>query len=225
MSESKRLYSFLLGVLLLTGISIAAIVVLQNQSQLDEGPEVRLQGTTTLNVTLSDMQQMDYITRNGSYQNSWGNVRGEGVYTGVRVSDLMDLVGGMNPDDNITVIGIDGYNQTFPYAKVYPNQTYYDIQGDMVIAFSFEGETVPDYLDGFRLMFLPEDGYYSNEDANATSAIGFSYAGPECVSNVLRIVLERAQQPQLLESEFLQSNLIECSQNKLFLYSIERFEL
>lgn len=225
MSESKRLYSFLLGVLLLTGISIAAIVVLQNQSQLDEGPEVRLQGTTTLNVTLSDMQQMDYITRNGSYQNSWGNVRGEGVYTGVRVSDLMDLVGGMNPDDNITVIGIDGYNQTFPYAKVYPNQTYYDIQGDMVIAFSFEGETVPDYLDGFRLMFLPEDGYYSNEDANATSAIGFSYAGPECVTNVVRIVLEGAQQPQLLESEFLQSNLIECSQNKLFLYSIERFEL
>jgi hypothetical protein len=57
----------------------------------------------------------------------------------------------------------------------------------MILAYEYNGTTVPDYEDGFRLMFLPEDGYYSNADANATSDPDPYAAGPQCVSNVVAI--------------------------------------
>ena len=189
------LYGFLLFILLISAASLVAIPILQSIFGLGGGPSdsytVLVVGDNEVNVTLSEMQQMDVISRDGAYQNRLGNIGGNGTYRGVRVSDLLDLVGGMSEDDNITVIAIDGYNWTFPYYKVNPNQTYYDIQGDMVIAFGLDGSVVPNYSEGFRLMFLPEDGLYSNADANATSDPNPPGAGPQCVSNVVRIVLNR----------------------------------
>jgi len=57
----------------------------------------------------------------------------------------------------------------------------------MVLAYEFNGSIVPDYEDGYKLMFLPEDGYYDNADANATTDPDPYAAGPQCVSNVVEI--------------------------------------
>jgi DMSO/TMAO reductase YedYZ molybdopterin-dependent catalytic subunit len=130
---------------------------------------------------------MTAITRNGSYQNSYGNVRGVGVYTGVLISDLVELVGGMLEDHRVQLTAADGYNQTFEYSKVYPNTTIWDIQGDMILAYEYNGTTMPEYERGFQLMFLPEDEYYSNADANATTDPDPYGAGPQLVSNVVEI--------------------------------------
>lgn len=187
------LYGFLLGVLLVSGGVLVAISILQDlQVDPPDPPAVMLVGESEVNVTLQEMLQGDVITRLGAYQNRLGNIGGNGTYQGVRVSDLVDLVGGMAESDNVTVIALDGYNQTFPYSKVYPNQSYYDLQGDMVIAFGFEGDLVPSYSEGFRLMFLPEDGLYSNADANATTDPDPPGAGPQCVTNVIRVEVGRA---------------------------------
>jgi hypothetical protein len=186
-SGNKRLHGFLLAILLMAGGSIAAIYIIQNAYNEDTGPSVLVIGNSEDTVTLSEMLGMNIITRQGAYQNRLGNIGGNGTYKGVRVSDLVDLVGGMEEGGTIKVVASDGYNLTFAYSKVYPNATFLEIQGDMVLAFSYEGQTVPTYAEGFRIMFLPEDGLYSNADANVTTDPDPPGAGPQCVSNVVRI--------------------------------------
>ncbi|TFG34466.1 hypothetical protein EU527_03375 [Candidatus Thorarchaeota archaeon] len=189
--EKTKLIGILIIAIIIAGASLIGLVFLQPQSQEQDNQiyyvtVVGVDGTAT-NVTLADLLSMTAVSRNGSYQNTYGNIRGEGIYTGVKVSNLIDLVGGMEDDESIRVISKDDYSQIFEYAKVYPNQSYWDVQGDMVLAYEYEGLTVPDYEDGFRLTFLPEDGYYSNADANTTTNPDPAAAGPQWVSNVIRI--------------------------------------
>ncbi|OLS30668.1 MAG: hypothetical protein ThorAB25_08440 [Candidatus Thorarchaeota archaeon AB_25] len=188
-SAQRRLYA-ILAVTIIVAVGIgAAIVMVPNAPNLEVVPEVLLTGTdgTSVNVTLEDMTAMSTITRNGSYQNSYGNVRGVGIYVGILISDLVELAGGMLEDDSVMVIASDGYNQSFEYSKVYPNASIWGIQGDMILAYEFNGTTVPEFEKGFQLMFLPEDGYYSNADANATTDPDPYAAGPQLVSNVAEI--------------------------------------
>jgi len=193
-SGQTKLVALLVAAVILAGGAITFLMFMQpiqepqNQENLSAYYVTVVGGDgVAINVTLGEMLNMTTVSRDSSYQNSYGNIRGRGNYTGVKVSDLVDLVGGMNEKDTLKVIAGDGYTQLFGYAKVYPNQTYSDIQGDMVLAYEYNGTRVPDYQDGFRLTFLPEDGYYSNADANATTDPNPSAAGPQWVSNVTRI--------------------------------------
>ncbi|MFW9793948.1 MAG: hypothetical protein ACFFEE_06595 [Candidatus Thorarchaeota archaeon] len=195
--SSSQTRGIILLVVLLAGASLTALVLLQPSGDTPTESNIQIVGaTTTINITLSQMQDETPIIRNGSFQNSFGNIRGAGEYQGVLVSDLLEAVGGMGINDTLTVKASDGYSQTFEYSKVYPNQTIWDIQGDMVIAYMYNGTTVPDYEDGFRLMFLPEDGYYSNADANATTDPNPYAAGPQCVSNVVQIIVNPYTGPE-----------------------------
>lgn len=189
-----RLYAVLaIAVLIAASIGVYFIMV-QNAPNPEATPEVTLTGVdgTSVNVTLTEMTGMSTITRTGSYQNSFGNVRGVGVYTGVLISELVELVGGMLEDDSVRITASDGYSQTFDYSKVYPDTAVWDIQGDMVLAYGYNDTIVPDYERGYQLIFLPEDGYYSSADANATTDPDPYAAGPQCVGNVAEIkVLSR----------------------------------
>ncbi len=189
-----RLYAILAVAVLITASIGVYLVMVSNIPNLDVAPEVNLTGRDgiSVNVTLTEMTEMSTITRTGSYQNSYGNVRGVGVYTGVLISDLLELVGGMLEDDSVRITASDGYSQTFEYGKVYPNATAWDIQGDMVLAYGYNDTIVPDYERGYQLIFLPEDGYYSNADANATTDPDPYAAGPQCVSNIVEIKVLRA---------------------------------
>ncbi len=200
-SEQKKLFAILAVAIILTvGIGVAMVMV-PDAPNLEPVPGVLLTGPdeTSVNVSLTEMTEMSTITRIGSYQNSFGNVRGAGTYTGVMISDLVELVGGMLEDDSVMVTAGDGYSQTFEYSKVYPNASIWDIQGDMILAYEFNETTVPELEKGFQLMFLPEDGYYSNADANATTDPDPYAAGPQLVSNVTEIsVLREPVEPTAL---------------------------
>jgi hypothetical protein len=192
-SGNTKLYAALIAVVIVAGGVLAGLYLIQPPPQETEVPFVSVVGEdgTAINVTLTQMLSMAGITRNGSYQNSYGNIRGYGLYTGVKVSDLVDLAGGMAESDYLKVTASDDYAMTFEYGKVYPNSSILAIQGEMVLAYEYNGTMVPEYEDGFRIAFLPEDGYYSNDDANATTDPNPSAAGPQWVSNVVRIeVLE-----------------------------------
>ena len=188
-----KLYAVLAIVLLIAGGVGLYLIMTQNTPNPTVTQEVTVTGAdgTSVNVTLSEMTEMSTITRSGSYQNSYGNVRGVGVYTGVLISDLIELVGGMLEYDSVRITASDGYSQTFDYNKVYPNVTEWDIQGDMTLAYGYNDTIVPDYERGYQLIFLPEDGYYSNADANATTDPNPSAAGPQCVGNVMEIKVLR----------------------------------
>ena len=200
-AQQRKLTGILIvAVLIIVGYGAARVMV-PNVPNLESVPGVLLTGATdtSVNISHTEMTEMSTITRDGSYQNSFGNVRGVGTYSGVLISDLVELVGGMQEDDTVKVIAGDGYSQTFEYSKVYPNASIWSIQGDMILAYEFNETTVPEFEKGFQLMFLPEDGYYSNEDANATTDPDPYAAGPQLVSNVTEIrVLREPVEPAAL---------------------------
>ncbi|MEM2143395.1 MAG: hypothetical protein QXQ81_09075 [Candidatus Thorarchaeota archaeon] len=187
-SGGSRLYALLLAVVVVAGALMASTILL-----LPPHPEptirlIPLQGEERV-VTLTEMRNMEYVERNGSYQNSYGNIRGQGLYRGVRLADLILLIGGMNEQQILVVNASDGYSQVFTYRNVYPNATQYAIQGDMVLAYQLNGTMIPEYEEGPKIMFLPEDGCYSNADAAATIDPQFftGAAGPKLVSRVASI--------------------------------------
>ncbi len=106
---------------------------------------------------------------NSSFQNQYDNWRANGSYIGIKISDLVETVGGMSEDQWLSVRAWDGLVSNYSYMVVYPNSSWYEIQGDMILAFSYNDQIVPDYQDGYRVVFLPLDGSYSNEDCKNTS--------------------------------------------------------
>jgi hypothetical protein len=183
---------------------MAALIFFQPQTEEEGGQYVVIVGSdnTTENVTLTEMLEMTGITKNSSYQNSYGNIRGQGIYTGVKVSDLVDLVGGMKENEAIRVTASDDYSMTFEYYKVYPGEYFLAKQGEMILAYEYNGTMVPNYEDGFRIAFLPDDGYYSNLDANATTEPNPSAAGPQWVSNVVKIEVIDSLEPVALTIKY-----------------------
>jgi 3',5'-cyclic AMP phosphodiesterase CpdA len=125
-----------------------------------------------LTLTIDDLMQLPTIEGFSSFQNQLENWHGQGVYKGVKISDLLALVGGMTTENTLRVTANDGYQQEFCYGNVYPNESWYQLQGDMILAYSYNGTTVPDWSTGLRLAMLPEDGQYSNGDCLQTSAPG-----------------------------------------------------
>jgi len=120
-------------------------------------------------LSLDDLLAMEAMSGFSSFQNQYDNWRGQGIYSGVDISDLIELVGGMTINDTLIVQSFDGYTQEFGYSNVYPNTTWAEIQGPMILAYSYNGTLVLDWTDGMRLVMMPSDGGYSNLDAIQTS--------------------------------------------------------
>ncbi|MFW9919040.1 MAG: metallophosphoesterase [Candidatus Thorarchaeota archaeon] len=140
-------------------------------------------------LSLNDIMALDTIQGFSSFQNQFANWGGQGDYQGVKLSTLLSLVGGITESQTLKVISSDGFEQLFCYYNVYPNASWYSLQGDMVLAFEYNGTLVPDWSDGMRLVMIPEDGTYSLDDCLATSAPGqggnvYSSAGARWVRYV-----------------------------------------
>jgi hypothetical protein len=54
----------------------------------------------------------------GAYENTLGYIRGIGNYTGVPISALCDLVGGLSENDSVLVIAQDGYSAILTPAQL-----------------------------------------------------------------------------------------------------------
>ena len=149
----------------------------------------------SLNLTIDELLQMTMISGYSSFENNFGNTAAYGHYSGVLVGDLIDLVGGMEDGDIVTISSIDMYSQEFGYLNIYPNDEWRSIQGDMILALECNGETVPEWFDGPRIAMLALDELYSNQDCEMTSYDGqgfsvYESAGARWVRNVLSITVE-----------------------------------
>ncbi|MDO8055503.1 MAG: metallophosphoesterase, partial [Candidatus Hermodarchaeota archaeon] len=156
--------------------------------------ELRNAVNFTMTLGLHDLESLANILRWGQFENLYGNLRGYGLYYGVLVSDLLALIGGMNPNQILVVEAHDGYQQNYGFTNVYPNASWYQLQGDFILAFQCNTTSPPDWTDGPRLAFLPLDGIYSNTDCEATSYPGQGYhlypsAGARWVCTVIRLQL------------------------------------
>jgi predicted phosphodiesterase len=166
-------------------------------NEWEQSPYVTLMGRggEVVNLTFSQLMDMDFLTAYSSYENLYGNTGGQGTYSGPSVASLIALVGGMVEGDTLRVVGSDGYDEEFGYLNVYPDSDWLALQGNMMVAMEHDGETPPDWEDGPRLAFLAPDGLYSNSDCEATSYEDQGYflypsAGARWVRFVASIIVE-----------------------------------
>ena len=147
---------------------------------------------TTCNYTFEDLFAMDIKEGESSFENYFGNIGGNGYYTGVAICDLVELAGGMMEGDVLRVTAMDSYYQDFGYLNVYPNETWLELQGTMLLALTIDSITAPDWEEGPKLVMLAPDGLYSNSDCEETSYEGQGYsiypsAGARWVKNTATI--------------------------------------
>lgn len=159
-------------------------------------PHIEVIGKTglCLNVTYDEIMLMDLLEANSSFENAYGNIAGEGHYRGVLVRDLLELVGGMSEGDLLIITAADGYTQEFGFLNAYPDSTWLDLQGEMIVSVELDGVMPGDWTDGPRIAMLPDDGLYSNSDCELTSYEGQGYwvyesAGARWVRNTYTIAV------------------------------------
>ena len=96
-------------------------------------------------------------------RNETTNFKDMGAVKGTAVRDLCDLVGGMNPGDDVMVKAVDGYHIEIPYENIYHPDPR---QGNITVCW-FNGEESsvgerqgtgypPSYHVGMRLLFLAD---------------------------------------------------------------------
>ncbi len=145
-----------------------------------------INGSNTFNLNYSTLLTLTSIEGISSYQNRFDNWRGTGTYIGAPLSSIVDLVGGMDSNDLIRVNATDGYFQYYTYDNLYPNSSFRTIQGNLVLAYSYNDTIPTSWADGPQSAFIPVDGAFSNDDANQTThpAFFFGSAGARWVRNV-----------------------------------------
>ncbi|MDR9787918.1 MAG: hypothetical protein RJR37_11855 [Peptococcaceae bacterium MAG4] len=97
-----------------------------------------------------------------------GGFKIENAVKGTRVRDLCSLVGGMGTGTEIVFVARDGYETRLPYSSIYPDPSVQERQGDAILAWWADGKYVPDYVDGMRLFFTPDDHIYGQWDMHET---------------------------------------------------------
>ncbi len=157
-------------------------------------PNVTITGKDGVTRVLrySDLEALASVSGVVAFENRVGNWDAPATYEGVLVSRLVEEVGGMAPGDILRVSSTDGYLQEYSYFNVYPDSDLHSLQGHLILALSKDGTRIPGWEEGPRMVFLPDDGEFSNEDARYTSAAGQGYflnpsAGGRMVRNVWRI--------------------------------------
>jgi hypothetical protein len=89
----------------------------------------------------------------GGFKTSAGSLQGIGNYTGVRLSTLLELVGGMNSDYSVRVTAKDGYSMVYTYNQVEGENftTYSPMTGDEVPATELFTVVLAYYRDGVNI--------------------------------------------------------------------------
>jgi len=95
-----------------------------------------------------------------------------GAVKGTDIKDLCELVGGMSSGDEIKISDSGGFNKWFGYENVYEPQSR---QGPMVLCWYKDGNYVPDYSTGMRLVFFADDHVFGHWDMHECMAPEYWY--------------------------------------------------
>lgn len=193
---NRKVLLLLIAVAIVLAASLAYLYLL-NTENTDTQNILSIYGKDDqkiVDLSLDDILSMTLVEDYSSFQNKFGNWRGQGIYKGVRVSDLLGLVDGISQDDNVTIYSTDGYNQTYCYNNVYNAWSNTSLQGEMILAYSYNGTMMLEWENGPMIVFLPPDGAYSNQDCLDTSCPEqgchiYPSAGSRWVKNVTKIVV------------------------------------
>jgi DMSO/TMAO reductase YedYZ molybdopterin-dependent catalytic subunit len=113
--------------------------------------------------TLNQFEALPAYTGFAGIKSSTGVITLPAEYTGVRLSDLTDLVGGISKANGVTLVAKDGYGMTFSYAQIMDHAfTAYDPATGteqapskdltVVVAYAREGKPLGEDEGPLRLM-------------------------------------------------------------------------
>lgn len=174
----------------IAAISIAIIVIvslvavlqiiplLQKQSLNNPNPNLVL---PTMNLTVtgangeeivlnsSDIASLEAYTGAGGYKRANGINQGVGIYTGVPILTICNLVGGITSSNTIRVTASDKYQATYTYNQVNGQElnTYDPITGDatqvtnpltMMVAYYINGTSLPSSDGPLSIAFVGPQG-------------------------------------------------------------------
>lgn len=148
----------------------------QNEEETPEEPATFLTfiyGEEQTNYTLEELEAMDIITGYGGYRTSYPMIKGQGNYTGVPVTILVDSIAGSITNYSLFVVSNeDGLieNKTFDYDTVQGNTNIYNSTNasdetpigtggvTMIICYEKDGEYLDEESDGkIKIAFVNED--------------------------------------------------------------------
>jgi DMSO/TMAO reductase YedYZ molybdopterin-dependent catalytic subunit len=121
------------------------------------------------NLTQNDILSLQAYSGMGGFRKSGGALSGISNYTGVAVTDLLNLVGGITSDDTLAVTASDGYSMSYTYNQVVNGLdfTTFDSTGSsvttilplkIVVAYSCNGTALTGDEGPLRLTILSKDG-------------------------------------------------------------------
>ena len=120
-----------------------------------EGALKIIRGEQIKTFTLNELKAIPSYTAEG---NLWRSRQGiltgpfEYTYTGVKMTDLLDLIGGITEENIIKVIASDGYTKVFTYDQIKGKLTVLNRQGKplewslpltVVLAYEEAGQLIP----------------------------------------------------------------------------------
>ncbi len=178
-----------------TGLSFEKVPIETPEQNIFEISVER--GEEKENITyerLLQIMKQEGVSGISSFQNQFGNQRGEAYYSGVKISTMIEKVGGMDEDDILVIESIDGHTQEFGYLNVYPDEYFLSEQGEFILALTYNNQTINEWNDGPRAAFMPDDGYYTNNNCENTSYEGqgwnlYESAGARWVKYVKSIMV------------------------------------
>ncbi len=88
------------------------------------------------------------------------NWKPEQTYSGVPLEAVLQEIGGLEDDETLAVIAVDGWHKILPAAVVHGTT----LAGTPILALSRRGDAPGEWEDAPMLVFLPEDGRLSNDD-------------------------------------------------------------
>lgn len=125
---------------------------------------VALNGTQ-LELNETDIGKLPSYESYGGFKNQLGNINGLGNYTGVSLTTLCNLVGGITANNSLRITATDGYIMNFSYGQV---------NGDFITFDNKAGQQVP-----HNQPLTPILAHYFN-DANVTDGpLRLAIVGPE----------------------------------------------
>ena len=125
---------------------------------MEQNLDVYGDGETDYKFEGVDFTEGDHWDQNEIYP---GGFKISDAIKGTSIRDLCELVGGMGPGTDIKLVAIDDYETTLGYENIYAEELtpeQQERQGDAVLAWYTNDEGyVPDYTEGMRLFFTPDD--------------------------------------------------------------------
>jgi hypothetical protein len=164
-------------IVIVAAVASWQLLLTNNQPENQESPVVLSPLTLTVvgangEQTVLDensLVDLNAITAGGGYKTSGGMIALVGNFTGVPISTLLDLVGGMPSDCTLTVTASDGYSMVFTYDQVngigyntYDPETGSEApsneQMTLMVNYLCDGENLPEDKGPLRMAIVGSDG-------------------------------------------------------------------